>query len=254
MADWFQSQAAAGSLALAIPVALVAGLVSFFSPCVIPLLPGYLSYATGLSGADIAAGEAARHRGRMLTGSLLFVAGFATVFVLIGAAFGTVGLWLRTWQDTITFVLGLGLIVLGLVFAGVVPWFQREWGRVHALPGVGLGAAPLIGALFAIGWTPCIGPTYAVIVNLTFTDATAARGALLSLVYAIGLGVPFVIAALLYRQMLGAVGWVRRHQIWVMRLGGLMLVAVGVLMVTGLWDQLVQWVQLQFVSDFEVAV
>lgn len=254
MGEWFQSQAAAGSLALAVPVAVVAGLVSFFSPCVIPLLPGYLSYATGLSGADIAAGEAARHRGRMLLGSLLFVAGFAVVFMLIGAAFGTVGLWLRTWQDTITVVLGVGLIGLGLVFAGLVPWLQNEWGRVHALPGVGLGAAPLIGALFAIGWTPCIGPTYAVIVNLTFTDATAARGALLSLFYALGLGVPFVIAALLYRRMMGAVGWVRRHQVWVMRIGGLMLVAVGVLMVTGLWNEMVQWVQLQFVSDFEVAV
>lgn len=254
MGEFFQQQAAAGSLALAVPIALVVGLISFFSPCCIPLLPGYLSYTTGLSGADLAAGEADRHRGRMLLGSVLFVAGFAAVFVLIGAAFGTVGLWLRTWQDTITVVLGVGLIVLGLVFAGLVPWLQGEWGRVHALPGVGLGAAPLIGALFAIGWTPCIGPTYAVIVNLTFTDATAARGALLSFVYALGLGIPFILAAVLYRRMLGAIGWVRRHQVWVMRIGGLMLVTVGVLMVTGLWNEMVQWVQLQFVSDFETPV
>lgn len=256
MGEWFEGQAAAGSLALAVPVAVVAGLVSFFSPCVIPLLPGYLSYATGLSGADLADIRDERHtppRGRMLLGSVLFVLGFAVVFVLIGAAFGSVGTWLRTWQDEITVALGVGLIALGLVFAGLVPWLQREW-RIHTIPAVGLGAAPLIGALFAIGWTPCIGPTYAVIVNLTYTDATAARGALLSLCYALGLGLPFVLAGLAYRRMLGAVAWVRRHQVWVMRLGGLMLVLVGVLLVTGWWDHLVQWVQLQLVSGYEVSV
>ncbi|KAA1428344.1 cytochrome c biogenesis CcdA family protein [Nocardioides antri] len=253
MGEWFESQAAAGSLALAVPVAVIAGLVSFFSPCVIPLLPGYLSYATGLSGADLAAGEAARHRGRMLAGSVLFVLGFAVVFVLLGAAFGSVGSWLRGWQDEITLVLGIGLIVLGLVFSGLLPWLQRDW-RVHKIPAVGLGAAPLIGALFAIGWTPCIGPTYGVIVNLTYTDATALRGALLSLCYALGLGLPFVVAAVAYRRTLGAVAWVRRHQVWVMRLGGLMLVVIGLLLVTGWWDQAVQWVQLRFVGGFEVAI
>ncbi|MEQ6902402.1 cytochrome c biogenesis protein CcdA [Nocardioides sp. YIM 152588] len=254
MGEWFQSQAAGGSLALAVPVAMIAGLVSFFSPCVIPLLPGYLSYATGLSGADLADGSAeARHRGRMLAGSVLFVAGFSAVFVLIGAASGAIGRWLREYQDTITLVMGFGLIGLGLVFAGVVPVLQREW-RFHTVPAVGLGAAPLIGALFALGWQPCIGPTYGVIVNLTFVDATAARGALLSLCYALGLGIPFILAGLFYRRALGALGWVRRHQVWVMRLGGLMLITVGVLMVTGWWDHLTAWVQLQLVDGFEVSV
>lgn len=253
MGEWFTEQAAAGSLALAVPVAVIAGLLSFFSPCVLPLLPGYLSYATGLSGADLASGEAGRHRGRMVLGSALFVLGFAVVFVLIGAAFGSVGVWLRSWQDEITLVLGALLVVLGLVFAGVVPWLQREW-RVHRIPSVGLGAAPLIGALFAIGWTPCIGPTYGVIVNLTYVDATAMRGALLSLFYALGLGVPFIVAGLAYRRTLGAVAWVRRHQAWVMRIGGLMLVAVGLLLLTGWWDHIVQWLQIHLVSDFEVAV
>jgi len=251
MGEWFQGQAAAGSLALAVPVAVVAGLVSFFSPCVIPLLPGYLSYATGLSGADLASGEASKHRWRMLAGSLLFVAGFAVVFVLVGAAFGSVGSWLRGWQDEITLVLGLGLILLGLVFSGLVPWLQRDW-RIHKIPAVGLGAAPLIGALFAIGWTPCIGPTYGVILNLTYTDATALRGALLSLCYALGLGLPFIVAGLAYRRTLGAVAWVRRYQVWVMRLGGLMLVVLGLLLVTGWWDQAVQWVQLRLVGGYEV--
>ena len=162
----------------------------------------------------------------MLLGSLLFVLGFAIVFVLIGAAFGSVGVWLRSWQDEITVVLGSALILLGLVFAGVVPWLQRDW-RIHKIPAVGLAAAPLIGALFAIGWTPCIGPTYGVIFNLTYVDATAARGALLSFFYALGLGIPFIVAGLAYRRTLGAVAWVRRHQVWVMRIGGAFLVMVG---------------------------
>lgn len=253
MGEWFTEQAAAGSLGLAVPVAMIAGLVSFFSPCVLPLLPGYLSYATGLSGAELASGEADHRRGRMLAGSLLFVLGFAIVFVLIGAAFGSVGIWLRTWQDEIQVLLGVVLIVLGLVFAGALPWLQRDF-RIHKIPAVGLGAAPFIGALFAIGWTPCIGPTYGVIINLTYVDATAMRGALLSLCYALGLGIPFIVAGLAYRRTLGVVGWVRRHQVWVMRIGGLLLVLIGVLMVTGWWSYIVQWLQLHLVSGFEVAL
>ena len=153
MGEWFQEQAAAGSLGLAIPVAAIAGLVSFFSPCVLPLLPGYLSYATGLSGADLAAGEAGNRRGRMLLGSILFVLGFAVVFVFYGTAFGSIGRPLRRWQDELQLGLGVVLVVLGLVFAGVLSIFQRDL-RIHKVPAVGLGAAPLIGALFAIGWTP----------------------------------------------------------------------------------------------------
>lgn len=253
MGEWFGQQAAAGSLALALPVALVAGLVSFFSPCVIPLLPGYLSYATGLSGADLADGRAADHRGRMLLGSLLFVLGFAAVFVSIGAASGVIGQWLREYQREITVVSGVVVIVLGLAFAGLVPALQREW-RVHTIPAVGLAAAPLIGVIFGLGWTPCIGPTLGVILTLSVNEATAARGALLSGVYALGLGIPFVIAGLAYRRALGAVSFVRRHQAWVTRVGGLMLVLVGLALVTGAWDQLVTWVQIQLVSDFEVGV
>lgn len=253
MVEWFQTQAAGGSLGLAVPVAALAGLVSFFSPCVIPLLPGYLSYATGLSGADLASGEAGRRRGRMLAGSVLFVLGFALVFVLIGATVGGVGSALREYRDQITFVMGILLIGLGLVFAGAVPWLQREW-RIHSIPAVGLGAAPLIGALFALGWQPCIGPTYSVIVGLTYTDATAGRGALLSAVYALGLGIPFIVAGVFYGRSMRALGWVRRRQQLVMRIGGAMLVIVGVLLVTGWWDWMVQWLQLQLVGGFEVAI
>jgi cytochrome c-type biogenesis protein len=249
MAEWFQDQALSGSLLLAVPVALVAGLVSFFSPCVIPLLPGYLSYATGLSGADLGSAR----RGRMLAGALLFVSGFAAVFVLLGLAAGTIGSWLVEWNDQLTFVLGILTILLGLAFAGWLPFTQREW-RVHQVPAVGLAAAPLIGFLFGLGWTPCLGPTLAVITSLSAQEATAQRGALLSAVYAFGLGIPFVVAALLYRRALGAFAWVRRHQVWVMRLGGLMLIAVGILLVTGWWGDMVVWLQVHLILGTETPV
>ena len=253
MGEWFHDTAASGSLVLAVPVALVAGLVSFFSPCVIPLLPGYLSYATGLSGADLASGQAEARRGRMLLGSLLFVAGFAVVFVLLGTLSGAVGSWLVGWRSTLTVVLGVLTILLGLAFAGFVPLLQREW-RVHTVPAVGLAAAPLLGFLFGLGWTPCLGPTLAAITSLSLNEATAGRGALLSAVYALGLGIPFVVAGLAYRRALGAFGVVRRHQAWVTRAGGLMLVAVGLLLVTGVWDQAVSWLQVHLVNSSEVTV
>ena len=253
MGDWFAHTASSGSLVLAIPVALVAGLVSFFSPCVIPLLPGYLSYATGLSGADLASGEAEARRGRMLLGSVLFVLGFTVVFVALGALSGEIGAQLVSWSGTLTVVLGVLTILLGLAFAGAVPLLQRDW-RVHKVPAVGLGAAPLLGFLFGLGWTPCIGPTLAAITSLSFNEATAGRGALLSAVYALGLGVPFIVVGLAYRRALGAIGVLRRHQVWVTRAGGVMLVLVGVLLVTGWWDQAVSWLQVHLVSSSEVTV
>jgi cytochrome c-type biogenesis protein len=249
VSDWFTDQAASGSLALAVPVAVLAGLVSFFSPCVIPLLPGYLSYATGLSGADL---EQAR-RGRMLLGSVLFVLGFSVVFVALGTLSGALGSWLVTWRRELTVLLGVLVIALGLAFAGLVPLLQRDW-RVHRVPAVGLAAAPVLGFLFGLGWTPCIGPTLAAITTLSINEATAGRGALLSAIYALGLGLPFVIAGLAYRRALGAFGWVRRHQVWVTRAGGLMLVTVGVLLVTGWWDQAVTWLQVNLVSSTETAI
>jgi cytochrome c-type biogenesis protein len=249
LGHWFASTAYDGSLLLAVPVALVAGLVSFFSPCVVPLLPGYLSYTTGLSGADLADAR----KGRMLAGSLLFVLGFSFVFISFGALIGAVGNWLFSYQRQITVVLGALVIVLGLVFIGVVPWMQRDW-RIHRVPAVGLAAAPLLGVLFGLGWTPCIGPTLSAVTSLAMNEASAWRGALLSLAYCLGLGLPFVAAALAYRRMLGAIGWVRRHQQWVTVLGGLMLVAVGVLLVTGWWDELVGWLRSGFFPDFKPGV
>ncbi|HEY2880143.1 cytochrome c biogenesis CcdA family protein [Nocardioides sp.] len=249
MGDWFQHQALSGSLVLAIPVALVAGLVSFFSPCVIPLLPGYLSYATGLSGADL---EHAR-RGRMLAGAVLFVLGFSVVYVVIGFTAGSVGTWLVRSRTQLEVVLGIVLILLGLAFAGLVPFLQRDV-RVHSVPAVGLGAAPLLGFLFGLGWTPCVGPTLSAIITLGLNEGTANRGALLAGVYCVGLGVPFIVAALAYRRALGAFQFVRRHQQWVTRVGGLMLVLVGLALITGYWDQAVSWLQVHLVNNSTVAV
>ncbi len=249
MGDFFRESATSGSLLVALPVALLAGLVSFFSPCVIPLLPGYLSYATGLSGADLADAK----RGRMLAGSLLFVAGFTTVFVALGALSGAFGSVLISHRREITVVMGSLVILLGLAFVGLVPWLQRDV-RVHSVPAVGLAAAPLLGFLFGLGWTPCIGPTLGAILTLSINEATVARGAVLSGVYALGLGLPFVLAGLAYRRALGAFGFVRRHQAWVTRLGGVMLILVGVLLVTGWWDWMVNWMQVHLIVGFETSV
>src|SRR4051794_19149211 len=247
MGEWFQQQASSGSLLLAMPVALVAGLVSFFSPCVIPLLPGYLSYATGLSGADL---EHAR-RGRMLAGAVLFVLGFSAVYVVVGFTAGSFGTWLVRSRTQLEIVLGVVMILLGLAFSGLVPFAQRAL-RVPPVPAVGLGAAPLLGFLFGRGWTPCIGPTLAAIITLGINEGTAGRGALLAAVYCLGLGVPFIVAALAYRRALGAFAFVRRHQQWGTRLGGLMLVLVGLGLVTGWWEHAATWRQSQHVGNSTV--
>jgi cytochrome c-type biogenesis protein len=245
-----------GSILLASLLAFAAGLVSFLSPCVLPLVPGYLSYVTGLSGAELA-GEApaaarpapgggviaeertraASPRTRVLLGSVLFVLGFTAVFVAYGALFGALGEALFRYQEPITRVLGVVVVLLGLAFLGLVPGMQREW-RLHTLPQVGVWGAPVLGVLFGLGWTPCIGPTLGAVQTLAFAEASAARGALLSAVYCLGLGLPFVLVGLLYRRALGAIGWVRRHTDVVMKVGGALLVVIGLLLVTGLWDDL----------------
>jgi cytochrome c-type biogenesis protein len=235
MGHWFASTAWNGSMFLAIPVAMVAGLVSFFSPCVVPLLPGYLSYVTGLSGADL---ETAR-RGRMFLGALGFVIGFSTVFILIGLSAGAVGNWLFEYQRQIKLVLGFMTILMGLIFIGALQLLQRDL-RFHKVPAVGIAAAPLLGVLFGLGWTPCVGPTLSAVVGLSAQSASAGRGMLLGVFYCLGLGLPFIVVALSYRKAMGAIKVIRRHQVWVTRIGGAMLIVVGVLLVTGWWDYLVQ--------------
>ncbi len=242
-----------GPLLVALPVAAVAGLVSFLSPCVLPLVPGYLSYVTGLTGADLgdvrpvavdrsegdllvrAAPVTRRARGRVLVGSVLFVLGFSAVFVTGGALFGGLGAQLLVHKAVVDRVLGVLTVVMGLAFLGLLPQLQREV-RVHRLPAAGLAGAPLLGVLFGVGWTPCLGPTLGAVQALAYTQASAGRGALLTAAYCLGLGVPFVLTGLAFRRALGAFAVVKRHYAVVMRLGGGLLVLVGLLLVSGLWE------------------
>lgn len=255
-----------GSLLLAIPLAVAAGLVSFASPCVLPLVPAYLSYATGLTAAELMGpppaqvpvaagalgspvggapgtqpappgGPARRSRGPVVAGTVLFIAGFSAVFVSYGALFGGLGASLLAHQDVITRVLGLVVVVMGLGFLGVVPGLRRE-ARWHARPARGLWGAPLLGALFGLGWTPCIGPTLAAVQGLAFTEASAARGALLSVAYCVGLGLPFLLVGLAMERGLRAMAWARRHARAIQQVGGACLVLLGLAMVSGLWGTL----------------
>lgn len=236
------ANAVGGTLLLAVPVAALAGLVSFFSPCVLPLLPGYLSYATGLSAADVIAERGSRRR--MLLGSLGFVLGFALFFVATGALLGGLGSVLLTYARPLTIVLGVLAILLGLIFAGVIPLGQRDL-RIHRMPKVGVAFSPVLGLLFGLGWTPCIGPTLSVVLTLALNEGSAVRGALLSLAYALGLGIPFVLAAVAFTRMKPVVAFVRRHQLALLRVGGGLMVLVGILLLTGWWDALMgvvrQW-------------
>lgn len=246
MSAWFSSTVNSGSMLLALPIALFAGLVSFLSPCVIPMLPGYLSYATGLSGADLAQGSV--RRSRMFLGSVLFVLGFGVVFVVLGVAFGSIS-WLsdRHHARLVQGVLGGIVIVLGLSFMGLIPILQRDW-RVHRIPSVGLMAAPLLGFLFGLGWTPCMGPTLGTISVLAAQQGSSTRGGILLGAYALGLGIPFILMAVLWRRALRALTWLRRHQQWVTRIGGVMMIAVGILLATGAWTWFTQWMQIHVVG------
>ena len=247
MGQWF-ADSMTGSMLVALPIAVLAGAISFFSPCVVPLLPGYLSYVTGLSAAELGSEK----RGRMLAGTALFVAGFSAVFILTGVVFGTAGDLLIDHQTTITRVLGGLTVVLGLVFLGGFGFLQKDL-RVHRVPAVGIAAAPLLGVLFGFGWTPCIGPTLGTVMTLATTEGSTGRGATLALVFSLGLGIPFIVAALAFRRMLGAVAWVRRHQLLVIRIGGVLMIAVGLLLLTGVWDAMTADLR-QWVANFGSAV
>jgi cytochrome c-type biogenesis protein len=330
-----------GSLLLAVPLALLAGLVSFLSPCVLPLAPGYLAYVAGLTGSDLAdeaevnlseqqnqslvvrAGSSSGSsgapvevdspvafpddlspgssdtaiessnatsssrteaaganpwpgadsvaelphpssrlsdngsadgapvtgvgRGRVLAGASLFVLGFSVVFVSYGAAFGGLGAWLLGHSRQVSVVMGIVVVILGLGYLGLPALSNRMWWnadrRSHTRPSRGLWGAPLLGVLFGLGWTPCIGPTLAAVQTLAFTEASAIRGAVLSLAYCFGLGLPFIGMAVGLRAVAGATDWTKKHYLTISRFGGVMLISIGMLLVTGWWNDIVAWVQ-----------
>ena len=238
-----------GALPLAIAVAALAGLVSFASPCVLPLVPGFLGYVTGLTGEPLAD----RSRGRMVFGALLFVLGFTAVFVF-GSIFVTTTGRALIEHRTELMRLGGGLVILmGLVFLGVGS--QRE-ARIRWRPRAGLAGAPVLGAVFALGWAPCTGPTLAaVLVLATATaDPQVGRSVALATAYGVGLGLPFVLIAAGLDRAGRASGWLRRHQRTIQVVGGVMLVLVGVMLMTGIWENLNRWLQTELVNGFQVSI
>jgi cytochrome c-type biogenesis protein len=233
---------------------LLVGLVGFLSPCVLPLVPGYLSYVAGLSGADaVQPGSSGtvtvvRQR-RMVAGALLFVLGFTAVFVATGALFGTLGSQIAVHRVGLERILGGFTILMGLVFIGRIPFLQREF-KIHRLPRAGLLGAPVLGVTFGLAWTPCLAPTFTAVYSLATQQATAGRGAILSAAYCFGLGVPFVLVAMGMGWVTGALAMLRRHARLVSQLGGLLLIVFGVLMLTGTWDSWMYRLNSAFAGSF----
>ena len=272
---------ASGPLILALPVAAAAGAVTFLSPCCLPLVPSYLSFVTGMAGAGgspgtsvpaeapaataadgsgvavaappLAATATAPLRGRVVAGTALFVLGFSVVFVAYGAALGGIGHLLTGHARVLTQILGGLTIVLGLLFAGVFDRFSFA-GRIvrpSARPKAGLAGAPLLGVMFGLGWTPCIGPTLTAVLALSASSGTVARGAVLAFVYALGLGIPFLLVSFGFQVAMRAFAFFRRHARLVTRIGGAMLICVGLLEVTGAWSTFMAWLQVHWVSNYQ---
>lgn len=230
----WQEAVFSGQMVAAIPIALLAGLISFASPCVLPLVPGYLGYITGSATTATAR--------RTIIGALLFVSGFGLVFVAYGTLFGTLGVWLVRWQDVLIRVLGVIVIVMGAAFIGFLRPLQRSV-RTSWRPRAGLTGAPLLGATFGLGWTPCFGPTLATITALSLDAGTAGRGALLGLAYCLGLGIPFVLIAAGLGWAKNTVRFLRTHIRAVNIIGGAILILTGAAMVTGVWTRIMYAMQ-----------
>jgi cytochrome c-type biogenesis protein len=249
MGETFAGIAGSGPMIAAVAVAAIAGLVSFLSPCVLPLVPGYLSYVTGLAGADLDAGH---RRGRIVAGVSLFIAGFAAVFVLGAVLAARAGLALYRHQRALEIGVGALIVLFGLAFAGLVPVLQREW-RIHRLPTAGLVGAPVFGAVFALSWIPCVGPTLGAVLGLAATDGSAPRAVALALAYCLGLGLPFVAFGLGFQRLLGVSRAVRRNSRWVTRIGGGLLVLTGLALMTGAWGGFIDWLRVTIV-DFDLVL
>jgi cytochrome c-type biogenesis protein len=222
-----------GALWLALPIALLAGLVSFLSPCVLPLVPGYLGFLGGASGTQRGPGA----RGRLLLGVALFIAGFTLVFVAMGVLAGTLGRVFLEYQDLLTRILGVVVILLGLVFVGVFGVAQRTF-KPQVRDGLGLVGAPLLGIAMGIGWAPCIGPTYTAILSISYAQADPWRAVALAVAYSLGLGIPFLLLAIGFGWAARSVTFLRRHIRAINIAGGVLLIVLGVLMVTGVWTEI----------------
>ncbi|MFI7433341.1 cytochrome c biogenesis CcdA family protein [Micromonospora haikouensis] len=299
MGETFHDIASGGPLLLAIGAAALAGLVSFLSPCILPLVPGYLSYVTGLAGTDLerarkgplltpsveqgppvntpgpgepagggaaatgpgdpaGGGVAVRERaaertregsrtgaavkGRVLAGTLLFIAGFTAVFTATAILFASVGRVLIQYERQLEIGAGVLIVVLGLAFVGVLPGLQREF-RIQRLPAAGLLGAPVFGAVFALSWMPCTGPTLAAVLGMATPGGQLDRAVVLAVAYCLGLGVPFVVFGLAFHRLLGVFRAVRRNSRWVTRVGGVLLILIGLALVTGGWTNFVIWMQ-----------
>ncbi|MGA7130855.1 MAG: cytochrome c biogenesis CcdA family protein [Mycobacterium sp.] len=255
MSTGFTQTAAAGPLLLALAVSVLAGLVSFASPCVVPLVPGYLSYLAGVVGVDEADDAPAGARWRVAGSAALFVVGFTVVFLLGTVAVLGMTTTLITNQIVLQRVGGVLTIVMGLVFVGYVPTLQRQL-RFAPRQLSTLAGAPLLGAVFALGWTPCLGPTLAGVITVaSATDgASVARGIVLVIAYCLGLGIPFVLLAFGSAAAVGGLDWLRRHTRALQILGGVLLIAVGVALVSGVWNDFVSWLRDAFVSDVRLPI
>lgn len=275
MGETFRQLAESGPLLLAIGAAALAGLVSFLSPCVLPLMPGYLSYVTGLAGADLEGRERRAPRvpdtaepsptssgggvdvaertaaparttavvkGRVLAGTLLFIAGFTVVFVATAILFSGVGRLFFEYERTLEVVIGAVVVLLGLGYLGVIPGLQREF-RIRRLPAAGLLGAPVLGAVFALSWLPCTGPTLGAVLGMAAVEGKTDRAVLLAVAYCLGLGIPFVVFGLGFHRLLGVFRAVRRNSRWVTRIGGALLILIGLALVTGGWQDFVIWLQ-----------
>jgi cytochrome c-type biogenesis protein len=242
----FSHVAADGPLVLAIGAAAAAGLVSFLSPCVLPLVPGYLSYMTGLAGADLDAASdnplRVRVAGRIIAGTLLFIGGFTVVFVLLNILVADAGRTLLIHERMVEIIAGIFVVLLGAAFLGLIPGMQREW-RIQKLPSAGLLGAPVLGAVFALSWVPCISPTLGAVMTMSLVGGETGRAVTLAIAYCIGLGLPFLIFGLGFRRLLGVFRVIRRNSRWVTRIGGVLLIVIGVALLTDSWVHFLDWLR-----------
>ena len=237
MRDFVVEQLFSGTLIVAIPVALIVGLLSFLSPCVLPLVPGYIAYATGFSAS----------KGRVLLGSTLFVLGFTFVFTSFGLAFGGLGSQILGKEEILTKILGVFTILMGALFLGLCPFAPTVMPKLSTTGGI--AGAPLLGFLFGLSWTPCIGPGLATVQTLAFTESSATRGALLSVAYSLGLGLPFILSGLYLDKSKRLRSYLVRQGSVISKVGGVLLIIIGIMQLTGIWGDLMISLR-SLISDF----